>query len=43
MSQPIVYRFDARNEDDGPRFASVVKRADGRRLSWKVPTEKAKR
>ena len=38
-----VYRFDARKEDDGPRFASVVKRTDGRRLTWKVLTDKTGR
>jgi transposase-like protein len=38
-----VYRFDERKNDDGPRFAGVVKRADGRRLSWKVLTSKTTR
>lgn len=37
-----VYRFNARGEKDGPRFAKVVKRADGRRLTWKVLTDKAR-
>jgi transposase-like protein len=38
-----VYRFDERKNQDGPRFASVVKRADGRRLTWKVLTDKTGR
>ncbi len=38
-----VYRFDERKNQDGPRFASVVKRADGRRLTWKVLTDKTNR
>jgi transposase-like protein len=38
-----VYRFDARKDDDGPRFAAVVKRTDGRRLTWKVLTDKTAR
>jgi len=38
-----VYRFNARNEKDGPRFAEVVKRADGRRLTWKRLTDKSTR
>lgn len=37
-----VYRFDERKNDDGPRFAGVVKRADGRRLTWKTLTERPK-
>jgi transposase-like protein len=36
-----VCRFNAREEQDGPRFANVVKRADGRRLTWKALTDKA--
>jgi transposase-like protein len=38
-----VYRFDERENDDGPRFAKAVKRADGRRLTWKVLTNKSGR
>jgi hypothetical protein len=38
-----VYRFDERKNDDGPRFAKAVKRADGRRLTWKVLTDKSAR
>jgi transposase-like protein len=38
-----VYRFDERQNDDGPRFAKAVKRADGRRLTWKVLTDKSGR
>ncbi len=38
-----VCRFNAREEKDGPRFAAVVKRADGRRLTWKVLTDKTTR
>ncbi len=38
-----VYRFDERKNTDGPRFAKAAKRADGRRLTWKALTEKARR
>jgi hypothetical protein len=38
-----VFRFDARKDKDGPRFAAAVKRADGRRLTWKVLTDKSGR
>ena len=38
-----VYRFDARKDDDDPCFASVVKRTDGRRLTWKILTDKIAR
>ena len=38
-----ICRFNARDEKDGPRFADVVKRANGRRLTWKVLTDKANR
>ncbi|MGD0050781.1 MAG: IS1595 family transposase [Vulcanimicrobiaceae bacterium] len=38
-----VYRFNARDEKDGPRFAKVVKRADGRRLTWAKLTDKMAR
>ena|SRR5665213_3413852 len=38
-----VYRFDERKNDDGPRFAKAVKRTDGRRLTWKVLTDKSGR
>jgi transposase-like protein len=38
-----VYRFDERKEKDGPRFAKAVKRADGRRLTWKALTDKSAR
>jgi len=30
-----VFRFDERENDDGPRFAKATKGADGRRLTWK--------
>jgi transposase-like protein len=35
-----ICRYNARKENDGPRFAAVVKRADGRRLTWKALTDK---
>ncbi len=38
-----VYRFNARREKDGPRFAEAVKRTDGRRLTWKRLTDKTGR
>jgi transposase-like protein len=38
-----ICRFNAREQKDGPRFADVVKRADGRRLTWKRLTDKARR
>jgi len=38
-----VFRFNERGETDGPRFAKVVKRADGRRLTWAVLTDKSGR
>jgi transposase-like protein len=36
-----VYRFNERAESDGPRFAKVTKRTDGRRLTYKALTGKA--
>jgi transposase-like protein len=36
-----VFRFDARKENDGPRFAKAVKRTDGRRLTWKALTARS--
>jgi transposase-like protein len=36
-----ICRFNARGENDGPRFASVLKRADGRRLTWKTLTARS--
>jgi hypothetical protein len=37
-----VCPFKAPAEKDGPRFvAEVVKRGDGRRTTWKAPTDKS--
>jgi len=38
-----VFRFDERENDDGPRFAKATKGADGKRLAWKALTDKARR
>jgi len=38
-----VFRFDERSNDDGPRFAKAVTGADGRRLTWKLLTDKSAR
>jgi len=38
-----VYRFDKRKNDDGLRFATGVKRTDGRQLTRKVLTDKTGR
>jgi transposase-like protein len=35
-----VYRFNEREEEDGPRFAKATKRADGRRLTYRALTAK---
>lgn len=35
-----VFRFDERENTDGPRFAKAVKRAEGRRLTYKTLTTK---
>jgi transposase-like protein len=35
-----VYRFNERENDDGPRFAKATKGADGKRLTWKALTAK---
>lgn len=35
-----VYRFNERENEDGPRFAKVTKRAEGRRLTYKALTDK---
>jgi transposase-like protein len=35
-----VYRFNEREEKDGPRFAKATKGADGKRLTWKALTAK---
>jgi transposase-like protein len=35
-----VFRFDERENDDGPRFAKALKGADCKRLTWKALTEK---
>lgn len=37
-----VYRFDERENTDGPRFVKVVKRADGKRLTYKALIAKKK-
>lgn len=31
-----VYRFNERENTDGPRFAKATKGADGKRLTWKA-------
>jgi hypothetical protein len=31
-----VYRFNQRHQEDGPRFAKAVKKADGKRLTYKA-------
>lgn len=36
-----VFRFDERENTDGPRFAKVVKRAEGKRLTYKRLTSEA--
>jgi len=36
-----VYRFNERENEDGPRFAKATKGADGKRLTYKSLTEKA--
>jgi transposase-like protein len=36
-----VYRFNERENDDGPRFAKATKGADGKRLTYKALTAKA--
>jgi hypothetical protein len=38
-----VYRYNRRGEKDGPRFAAIVKQADGRCLTWAKLTGKADR
>jgi|SRR5580698_3824259 transposase-like protein len=35
-----VYRFNERENTDGPRFAKATKGADGKRLTWKALTAK---
>lgn len=35
-----VFRFNERENEDGPRFAKVTKRAEGRRLTYKALTAK---
>lgn len=35
-----VYRFNERENTDGPRFMKAAKGADGKRLTWKALTEK---
>jgi len=35
-----VFRFDERENQDGPRFVKATKRADGRRLTYKGLTAK---
>ena len=35
-----VFRFNAREEQDGPRFAKATKATDGKRLTYKVLTAK---
>jgi len=35
-----VFRFDERENDDGPRFAKATKGADGKRLTYKALTSK---
>ena len=35
-----VYRFNAREEKDGPRFVKATKGADGKRLTYKRLTAK---
>lgn len=35
-----VFRFNERENTDGPRFAKVAKGADGKRLTWKALTAK---
>jgi transposase-like protein len=36
-----VFRFDERENDDGPRFAKAAKGADGKRLTYKALTSKS--
>jgi transposase-like protein len=35
-----VYRFNERENEDGPRFAKVAKRVEGKRLTYKVLSQK---
>jgi len=35
-----IFRWNERKSKDGPRFVEVVKRADGRRLTWATLTAK---
>jgi transposase-like protein len=38
-----VFRFNAREDNDGDRFVQALKGADGRRITWAVLTDKADR
>jgi transposase-like protein len=38
-----VFRFNARRDKDGDRFASALKGADGRRVTWAQLTDKSER
>jgi ISXO2-like transposase domain len=38
--QEQAFRFNERESDDGPRFVKAVKKADGKRLTYKALTAK---